>query len=41
MGQAAIELLLQMIESKRPITQFEKRVLTPQMFIGNSTKNKN
>lgn len=38
MGQAAIELLLQIIESKRPITQFERRVLTPQMFLGNSTR---
>ena len=40
MGKAATELLLQMIESKRPITQFEKRVLTPQLNIGNSSTQK-
>jgi DNA-binding LacI/PurR family transcriptional regulator len=37
MGKAATELLLQLIESKRPITQFERRVLTPQMIMGNSS----
>ncbi len=40
MGKAATELLLQLIESKRPITQFERRVLTPQMILGNSSLRK-
>jgi len=31
MGKAATELLLQLIESKRPITEFEKRVLSPEL----------
>ncbi|MGK2862227.1 MAG: LacI family DNA-binding transcriptional regulator [Chitinophagaceae bacterium] len=33
MGRAATELLLQLIESKRPIKDFEKRVLTPELQI--------
>jgi len=37
MGKAAIELLLQLIESKRPVTDFEKRVLTPELRIGTSS----
>lgn len=37
MGRAATELLLQLIESKRPVTQFENRVLTPELVIGNSS----
>ncbi|HVK50046.1 MAG TPA: LacI family DNA-binding transcriptional regulator [Pseudobacter sp.] len=36
-GQAATELLLQLIESKRPVKQFEKRVLSPQLLIGDSS----
>jgi LacI family transcriptional regulator len=36
MGKDATELLLQLIESKRPVTQFEKRVLTPTLIIGKS-----
>ncbi|RYY48928.1 MAG: LacI family transcriptional regulator [Chitinophagaceae bacterium] len=40
MGKAATELLLQLIESKRPVTQFENRVLTPQLIIGASTLNR-
>ncbi|MBS1495290.1 MAG: LacI family DNA-binding transcriptional regulator [Bacteroidetes bacterium] len=40
MGKAATELILQMIESKRPITQFEKRVLSPQLNIGKSSAEK-
>ena len=36
MGKAATELLLQLIESKRPVTQFENRVLTPELIIGRS-----
>ena len=31
MGRAATELLIQMIESKRPIKEFEKRVLIPEL----------
>jgi LacI family transcriptional regulator len=41
MGRAATELLLQLIESKRPVTQFEKRVLSPELIIGNSSIPKN
>lgn len=37
MGRAATELLLQLIESKRPVTQFENRVLTPELIIGRSS----
>lgn len=37
MGRASMELLLQLIESKRPVTQFEKRVLSPELIIGNSS----
>ena len=33
MGRAATELLLQLIESKRPVTDFEKRVLVPELQI--------
>ena len=33
MGRAATELLLQLIESKRPIREFEKRVMSPEMQI--------
>lgn len=36
MGRAATELLLQLIESKRPVTQFENRILTPELILGNS-----
>lgn len=38
MGQTSIELLLQLIESKRPVKQFEKRVLTPELIIRDSSK---
>jgi LacI family transcriptional regulator len=37
MGRAATELLLQLIESKRPVTQFENRVLTPELIMGRSS----
>lgn len=40
MGKAATELLLQLIESKRPIKEFEKRVLTPEMQIRDSSGGK-
>lgn len=36
MGRAATELLLQLVESKRPIKEFEKRVLTPELLIRGS-----
>lgn len=37
MGKAATELLLQLIESKRPVTQFENRVMTPELILGKSS----
>ncbi len=37
MGQVSTELLIQLIESKRPVKDFEKRVLPPQLFIREST----
>lgn len=37
MGHQATELLLQLIESKRPVKQFEKRVLSPELHIRAST----
>ena len=37
MGRAAVELLLQIVESKRPIKDFEKRVLTPELIIRESS----
>ena len=36
-GKAAIELLLQQIESKRPVKDFEKRILLPELIIGDSS----
>jgi LacI family transcriptional regulator len=36
MGKAATELLLRLIESKRPVTEFEKRVLSPEFIIRES-----
>lgn len=40
MGKAATELLLQLIESKRPVVQFEKRILSPELFIRKSSVDK-
>jgi LacI family transcriptional regulator len=37
MGKDATELLLQLIESKRPIKDFEKRILTPELQIRESS----
>lgn len=37
MGQTATELLIQLIESKRPVTEFETKVLQTEMFIRNSS----
>lgn len=38
MGQVATELLIQIIESKRPITDFETRVLDTELFTRNSSQ---
>ncbi len=38
MGEEAARLLLQMIESKRPVTTFETKVLTPKIIIRNSSQ---
>ena len=35
MGQAAMELLIQLIESKKPVTEFETRVLHTELIINN------
>ncbi len=37
MGELATNLLLQLIESKRPVTEFETKTLTTQLLIRNST----
>jgi LacI family transcriptional regulator len=37
MGRAAAELLIQLIESKRPVKEFEKRVLIPELQVRNSS----
>lgn len=37
MGQTATELLIQIIESKRPITDFETRILETELFIRESS----
>jgi LacI family transcriptional regulator len=39
-GQVATELLIQMIESKRPVTEFETRMLETELIIRESTKAK-
>ena len=38
MGEIAISLLLQLIESKRPVTDFETRVLPTELLLRNSTR---
>ena len=40
MGELSTKLLLQLIESKRPVTDFETRVLSTQLLIKGSTKKK-
>lgn len=40
MGELATTLLLQLIESKRPVKDFETRVLTTELLIRGSTKKK-
>ena len=37
MGQVATELLIQMIESKKPVTEFETRVLQTEFIVRNSS----
>ena len=37
MGRQAAELLLKIIESKRPVTEFEKRVLPAEVFVRESS----
>ena len=38
MGKAAAELLIQLIETKRPVTEFEDRILPTELDIRNSSK---
>ncbi|MDP4261721.1 MAG: LacI family DNA-binding transcriptional regulator [Bacteroidota bacterium] len=40
MGEIATDLLIQLIESKHPVTDFETRMLAPQLIIRGSAKNK-
>lgn len=37
MGEISTELLIQLIESKRPVKDFERRILPPKLFIREST----
>jgi LacI family transcriptional regulator len=37
MGQVATEMLIDLIESRRPVTEYEKRVLPTQMQIRDSS----
>ena len=39
-GQKATELLIKLIESKRPVTEFEKVVLQSELHIRDSTRKK-
>ena len=41
MGEIATDLLIQLIESKRPVTDFETKKLAPQLIIRKSAVNKN
>jgi LacI family transcriptional regulator len=38
MGQVATEFLLKLIESKKPVTEFEKRILIPELQIRQSSE---
>ena len=40
MGQVATELLIQIIESKRPITKFETRMLETDLVVRESSQKK-
>jgi len=37
MGKLATELLIQLIESKRPVTSFERKVLPTELIVRSST----
>lgn len=39
-GQSAIEMLIQIIESKRPVTDFQHKVLETELFVRESSKKK-
>jgi LacI family transcriptional regulator len=39
-GQIAIEMLIQIIESKRPITEFETKILETELIIRESSQKK-
>jgi LacI family transcriptional regulator len=39
-GQVAIEMLIQIIESKRPITEFETKILETELIIRESSQKK-
>ena len=41
MGKVAAELLLQLIKTKRPETEFQKRVFAPELIIRDSSRAKN
>jgi LacI family transcriptional regulator len=41
MGEVSTKLLLQLIESKRPVTDFETKILSTQLLINGSTREKN
>lgn len=38
MGEIAMDLLLQLIESKRPVTEFETRILATELIVRGSTR---
>lgn len=38
MGELATEMLIQLIESKRPVTQFEKKILDTELIVRESSK---
>ena len=40
MGRIATELLIQLIEAKRPVTQFETRVLANELFVSDALQKK-
>jgi LacI family transcriptional regulator len=40
MGQVAIEMLIQLIESKRPVTEYETKILDTELIIRESSMNK-
>ena len=39
-GQSAIEMLIQLIESKRPVTDFQQKVLETELFVRESSQKK-